>query len=116
MVQQWYSARLRMVCLIEGEGATSFQDSVVLARAADFDEAFQRALEIGRSREKEYEKNKGGERVCWRLKEVLGLEVVLAETLDGAEVYSDPVELPDDARDPFDAEYSPELSEPTQTI
>jgi Domain of unknown function (DUF4288) len=112
---QWYSARIRLVCLIEGEGATIYQDSVVVMRAADFREAFQRALEVGRGREEEY-LNADGELVRWRLKAVFSLDVIQADQLDGAEVYSEPVELEPGDRDPFDITYAPESSEPTQTI
>jgi hypothetical protein len=111
---QWFSARIRLVCLLEGSGAQRFQDSVVVFRARDFADAFRRALEIGRGHEEEY-LNGDGERVAWRLKEVLSLDVVHGD-LDGAEVSSEPVDVLDEVRDPFETTYAPESSDPTQTI
>ncbi|MDQ3577357.1 MAG: DUF4288 domain-containing protein [Actinomycetota bacterium] len=112
--EDWYSARIRLVCLIEGEGAARFQDSVVLLRASSFQAALTRAVDVGRSHEEEYT-NADGQRVVWRLKEIISLDVVKTD-LDGAEVYSEPVELAPAEQDPFDTVYTPEGSQPTQTI
>lgn len=112
---QWFSARVRLVCLMEGSGADRFQDSVIVFRARDFRDAFQRALTIGHDREETY-LNGHGERVAWKFKEVFSLDIIQGE-LDGTEVYSEPVELGPGDPDPFDVVvYAPGRSEPTQTI
>jgi len=49
--QYWFGTRIRLVCLIEPQGATRYMDSVLLLRAIDDDAAFQRALALGRARE-----------------------------------------------------------------
>jgi hypothetical protein len=106
---------VRLVCLIEGKGASRYQDSVFLIRASEFRTAFERALEIGRSHEEVY-RNPDGQRVAWHLKEIMSLDVIRAPDLDGAEVYSEPIDLPTGEVAPFGTEYAPETSEPTQTI
>ena len=90
------------------------EESTVLLRAGDFDCAFERALEIGRGRENEYQ-NGFGKRVRWVFTDVLSLDIVHAESLDGAEVHSNLTER--DPADPMsiDQEFSPELSSPSQT-
>jgi hypothetical protein len=85
-----------------------------LFRAADFDEAFQRALALGRAQEEEYLGGEG-EKVRWRLKEVISLDI-LDEELDGAEVYSEPVALAPGETYSFDVTFEPEKSQPTQTV
>ena len=111
----WFSARVRLVCLIENEGATRYMDNVYVFLGRDFDGAMQRAIDLGRSEEEEY-MNKYGERVRWRLKEVISLDMIRSESLDGAEVYSEPVDLEPGEIIPFDQTFNPEDLEPTQTI
>lgn len=115
MTNQWFSSKLRLVCLIEGKGATRYQDSVYLFRADEFEEAFQRALDLGRACEESY-LNPDNKRVYWRLKEIISLDIITADQLDGAEVYSEPVPLEEGVEISFDASFSPEASRPTQTI
>jgi len=111
----WFSARDRLVCLIEPEGATRYMDSVYVFLERDFKRAKQRAIRLGKSQEEEY-MNKYGERVRWRLKEVISLDIILSESLDGAEVYSEPIDLEPSERIPFDQTFDPDDSDPTQTI
>ncbi len=111
---RWFSSKVRLVVLLETQGASRYADSVFLFRAADFDEAFQRALALGRAQEEEYTGGEG-ERVRWRLKEILSLDV-LDDELDGVEVYSEPVTLAPGEAYPFDATFEPEKSQPTQTV
>lgn len=111
----WYSTKLRWVVLIQGEGANRYSDSVLVIDANDFDQAQQKALELGRRHEEEYT-NADGQRVRWRLKEVISLDQ-LGETIHhGMEVYSEPVELDGGVSIEFDAELYPERSQPTQTV
>jgi hypothetical protein len=111
---KWFSCKLRMVVLLEKQGATRHADSVFLFRAEDFDAAFQRALELGRAEEDDYIGGEG-EKVRWRLKEIISLDI-LGEELDGAEVYSEPVALAAGETYNFDASFEPEKSKPTQTV
>jgi hypothetical protein len=111
----WFSARIRLVCLIEGTGATDYMDSVVTFRANGFDDAFHRALELGRREEREY-LNRERERVVWRLKEITSLDEIPSQTLDGTEVHCEISEVPESDVVPFDSKFFPERSHPEQTV
>lgn len=111
----WYSTKLRWVVLVEPEGATRYSDSVLLLQAEDFEHARARALELGRKQEEEYT-NPDGQRVRWRLKEIVSLDQLGDTIRDGMEVYSEPADLGREAELPFDAEFHPEQSQPTQTV
>ena len=113
--QSWFSTRVRLVVLIEGAHAMRYSDSVFVFRAADFDDAFRRALALGRKQEQEYVGGEG-KRVRRRLKEVVSLDIISADDLDGAEVYSEPVDLATGEASDFDQVFTPESSKPTQTI
>ena len=113
--QNWFSTKIRMVCLIEPNGAQRYMDSVFVFQSEDFDVAFRRALDVGRGQEKEY-LNADGKRVKWRLKEIISLDILEVESLDGVEGYSEPVNLNDTEAIPFDADLHPEASRPTQTV
>jgi Domain of unknown function (DUF4288) len=110
----WYAAKLRFVVLLEKTGSEDANDSIVLLRSASFDAAFTRALEIGHAAEQEYIGGTG-ERVRWRLKEVVTLDALQAEELDGVEVYSEFTSLDYGERYGFDHVFQPEASEPGQT-
>ena len=114
-MKEWYSARFRLVCLIERQGSHRYEDSVILMRATSFRDAFRRALEVGRQQEEEFV-NEDGDRVRWRLKEIISLDIIGNEDLDGREVYSEPVDVPEEDQCPFDQEFEPEKSEPPQTF
>lgn len=111
----WFSTKVRLVLLLEEEGATRYMDSVFIFRASDFQGAFQRALELGRGQEQSY-RNAEGQRVQWKLVRVISLDQIQSESLDGAEVYSEPVALSEGDSIPFAAEFEPEKSAPTQTV
>jgi len=112
---KWFSSRMRLVCLIEGIGATRYTDSVCIFKANNFEQAKTRALALGKKQEEDY-KNKDGELVRWRLKALLSIDFIECDNLDGVEVYSEPVDLADGEAYGFDQRFSPEYSEPTQTI
>lgn len=86
-----------------------------MMRANSFDAAFERSLSIGRKHDDDYT-NEDGERVRWRFLEVITLDVIAEDDLDGVEIYSEP--QPDDGNSNlrFETEFSPETSRPTQTI
>jgi hypothetical protein len=113
-MKDWYSAKLRFAVLIESKGLDGYMDSLLLFRADDFVGAFQRALDLGRRREVTY-LNSEGHSVAWRLAEVVSLDVIRVESLDGAEVYSEPV-VHQDPNVPMETDFHPELSQPTQTF
>jgi len=111
---QWFTARIRLACIVEQKGLKRFMDSIYVFRSIDFDEAFRRAIDIGRSQEKSY-LNDADELVEWRLKEIISLDVIREQLLDGAEVYSEPVE-PAASDFLFENAFHPEDSNPTQTL
>ena len=111
----WFSTKVRLVCLIEPIGAVRYMDSVYVFCSADFQTAFKRALELGKSQEKTYF-NVDKQKVVWKLTEIVSLDMITAESLNGAEVYSEPVDLAPGEVFPMDATLYPEHSEPTQTL
>jgi hypothetical protein len=112
--EAWFSARLRFAILIETQGLAQYSDSVYVFRSSDFETAFQKALEIGRAGERAYA-NGAGQRVEWKLAEVISIDIVRADSLDGAEVYSEPVWGSDPSLS-LEHEFHPELSMPNQTV
>jgi hypothetical protein len=113
MSAKWFSAKLRYAVLIESKGLDGYMDSVFLFQGSEFEDAFQRAVAIGRKREQEYF-NGDRQRVRWRLASIVSLDI-LPDFLDGAEIYSEPVPAAGE-RIAFDYEFHPERSSPTQTI
>lgn len=110
----WFSACLRRVCVIVGQGAVDARDDVFLLQAADWDEAFARALEIGRGREETYI-NADGEAVVWLFAEVVTLDEVRGSQLDGAEVFSSVTSVPPASKKASEHVFSPEKSTPGLT-
>jgi hypothetical protein len=90
-------------------------DSVYVFRSADFQTAFKRALELGKSQENTYF-NVDKQKVVWKLTAIVSLDMITAESLSGAEVYSEPVDRAPGETFPMDAALHPEHSEPTQTL
>ena len=114
MKQQWFSSKIRLICLIESKGSTLYMDSIFVFSAKNFKEAFQKSLQLGRDHERRYV-NADGEKVLWKLKEIISLDIIRQKDLDGVEVYSELV-VPDGEIEPFDSLFYPETSKPTQTI
>jgi hypothetical protein len=81
----WWSTTLRRAFLIEKVGAVDSWDEIFVFRAADRVAAFQPALEIGRNWEESYV-NGDGDRGVWRFAEVVTVDQLRADDLDGAEV------------------------------
>ncbi|WP_437305469.1 DUF4288 domain-containing protein [Sorangium sp. So ce388] len=111
----WFSARVRIACLIESAGLVRYMDSVHVLKASDFSDAMRRALELGKTHEQEY-LNFEGKRVRWLLASVISLDLIGDELMDGVEVYSEPVDIRAGESVDFDHKFSPEESEPTQTV
>jgi hypothetical protein len=81
----------------------------------DWDDAFQRALQLGRSHERDYE-NANGARVRRRLHSVATLDLIRSEELDGGR---GPLPMNDPSGDlavPFDFVFTPEDSQPEQSV
>jgi hypothetical protein len=112
MDEQWFSASMRIVCLIEHDGATSQDECVHIFRADGWDGALRRAIELGRSHERDYV-NADGDRVRWRLDRVMTLDMLRAEQLDGAEVFSSPSDVSGGSS--FETQFHPEEHQPDQT-
>ena len=109
----WFSASVRLAVLIKGLGLDTFTQSVVVFRAADRDAAFARALALGRALETTYA-NGDGEEVRWRLAEIVTLDQLKRDDLDGAEVYFTFEDEPTE-RLPFETVFHPADSEPRET-
>ncbi len=114
MSDVWFSAMLRFVVLVEGEGATRRARSVLVLRAPDWPEARQRAIELGRSMERSFVGGTG-QQILWRLEAVETLDLLGDAITDGREIYSEPVDLLEGEVIPFDAEFRPDTSPPAQT-
>jgi len=109
----WFSACVRLVCLIEEKGSDVVMNSVFVFRASGWDEGKARALELGRGLERSYE-NGEGKKVAWRLREIVSLDHLRSVDLDGAEVYSEQLRPTESL--PYEATFAPEASQPTQTV
>lgn len=59
--------------------------------------------------------NANGRQVVWKVAEVMSLDIVRSDSLEGAEVYSEAVPGTDPLLS-IEHEFHPELSEPTQTF
>jgi hypothetical protein len=113
--QNWFSTKLRFAVMVEPDGASLLYDSVYLLRAGDFSAAFEKAVSIGETAQQEY-LNGDGQRVQWRLMEVISLDIIDSDDFDGREVYSEPIRLDEIKMIPFGTKFSPRASKPTQTI
>jgi hypothetical protein len=111
----WFSTKVRLICLVEKTGGIRYMDSVHVFRATDFESARYAALRLGRAHEEEF-RNSDGELVRWRLKELVSLDFLGADVVDGAEVYSEPVPLEAGLVIAFETDFEPERSNPTQTV
>jgi hypothetical protein len=116
-IVNFYSARLSLVILVDDgkpRKTNTWDEIVITFRARDFDHAFDRALEIGRSHEAEY-RNAYDQRVRWALVEVETLDRV-GRRLDGAEVASRLKSRRSKKAIPFGTRFHPEKSEPGQSF
>ena len=114
MNNSYFSGRIRFAIIIETIGLHRYSDSVYLFQAIDFEDAFKRIMEIGYNNEDSYF-NIDNQRVVWKFAEIISLDIIRSESLDGAEIYSEPVEGENPSWT-IEHKFHPELSEPTQTI
>lgn len=111
----WFSVKIRVVVMIEGDGGHTLNDCVFLLRATNFDAAFDRAVALGQSEECEY-MNADGERVLWQFAEILSLNLLGAGELgDVVDAYTEAVPLQEADRVPFDTAFHPERSKHAET-
>ena len=83
----WYLAKIVFQILCgEGEHTAQFDEQLRLVSAANEEEAFQKALTIGRTEEDCFLNNRQ-QTVCWQFINVAEL-YRLSELIDGAELYS----------------------------
>ena len=113
--KKWFSSRIRLVCSIANKGPIDFWDSIYVFKASSFKDGFKRALNIGKSQEEEY-LNKEGEEVHWELFEILTIDQIHGDELDGAEVYFESVKVGKGNKIRFLNGFKPALSKPVQTI
>ena len=110
----FYSARLSFVILVDDKRPRkthTWDDVVVVFRAPDFDQAFAKLLEIGRSHETEY-LNSEQQKVRWALVRVEGLDLV-GKRIDGTEVASQLSRRRSKKAIPFHTRFYPERSRPS---
>ncbi len=112
--EQWFSASIVVAILIESAGLDGEMVSVVLVRADEFDEAFQKALLRGYEMEEVYT-NKYGQRVRWAFVRVETLDMLPEVLGDGVEVHSRFSRNAPDSSVPFDKEFDPRGSSPDQS-
>ncbi|MBI4853964.1 MAG: DUF4288 domain-containing protein [Acidobacteria bacterium] len=113
----YYSARLLFVILVENGKAKKknhYDESVIVFKAHDFSHAFERALELGKKREKIY-KNSKEQNVRWALVQIVNLDIV-GRKIDGMEVSSKLYHCV--SAEPISADqlFYPELSVPNQSF
>lgn len=85
----FYSARLLYVILVAdgpGKKRNHYDETVIVFRAKDHDDAFKRALAIGRSHETDFLNDKQ-QRVRWALTEIIAVDWV-GRVVNGKEVSS----------------------------
>jgi hypothetical protein len=111
----WFSAKVRDTILFE-VGNGEFEDSIYMFMAADFDAALDRAIQLGKGRDREFLGGLDARRVQWKLAEVTSLNLLGAGDIgDAVVVHSESVPMRDADRVPFDTVFHPERSEPETT-
>jgi hypothetical protein len=106
----WYSAAVRLCVVIDSAELVDQVRSVLVFRADGFDEAFSKALSLGKELERTFT-NGDGQEVQWLLAAVETLDELDDDISDGREVYSEPLG-PGDGSLP---RIAPDESVPTQS-
>ena len=88
--ENWFSATLRFFIVNSVDGKMRAEDSVFLARATDFEDAFQRFLELGGQNETTY-RNDLDEEISRRFSAIITLDMIPANDLNGVEINSTPI-------------------------
>ena len=104
----WHSAKFRMARMVEPHGCDALVDHLFVYRALAHS-WLEPVLAIGRSLERT---EPGERRVEWRLAEVLTIDILRDQGLDGAEVDSKFVDMVPEDCVPFGTVPRPEASKP----
>jgi hypothetical protein len=115
MSRRWFSANIRLVCLTEAKGAVLYMDSVFVFKDENAKSAWAKAIQIGKSQEREFV-NGFGQRACWKLKEIVSLDRFSLDSGEYIMVYSETKEIEDGVLMPFDSTFRPEDSVPTASV
>lgn len=113
----FYSAKLFFVELVEGTPPCAkryFEEVIVVFRAGEYNEAFSKALALGKSKEKSFTNNQG-KNARWAFVEILTLDWI-GSKVDGKEVHSRISHRVPKSELSFDEIFQPENSEPEGTI
>ncbi|MGE0423418.1 MAG: DUF4288 domain-containing protein [Reyranellaceae bacterium] len=106
----WHSAKVRMARMVEPNGCDALVDHIFVYRAP-IHSWLRSALAIGRS----LERTEHGEgRIEWRLVEVLTIDVLVNQNLDGAEVHCQFIDMTPEDGVPFGTVPHPEDSTPVR--
>jgi hypothetical protein len=109
----YYSAWLVFIILVDDgrpRKTHTYDDSVVVFRARDYEHAFERSLEMGRAQETEY-MNQDGRQVRWAFVEVVKLKRI-GRRVEGQEVSSLLDRRRSDSAIPYGKRFRPERSKP----
>lgn len=113
----YFSARLIFIILIDDgkpRKKNHYDESIVVFKALDFEDAFQRALKIGRENEADY-LNCDDRKVRWALVAVVSLDHI-GKTVEGMEVASRLHYRTSKQAIPFRRKFHPEKSKPVQSF
>lgn len=108
----WYTGTLRFFTVTADKGRVDGEDSIYLVRATNWDDAFQRFLNIGRNKETSY-KNWHEQETRVRFISIRTMDMLEEQDLDGVEVSCVPLDG-DDPQFTFETPVSPEDSNPGQ--
>ncbi|MBL6990991.1 MAG: DUF4288 domain-containing protein [Bacteriovoracaceae bacterium] len=100
--------------MVEHSDNNRYMDSTYIFKATCFDDAFNKALKIGRNLEHRYENIEKNE-VHVKFKEIVTLDYI-GKINDGCEVVCDRIDIPKNTNENHDTKYFPEKSRPSQTL
>ena len=106
----WHSAKVRMARMVEPHGCDALVDHVIVYRAPS-QAWLEPVIPLARSLERI---EPGDSRVEWRLVEVLTIDILLNQNLDGAEVHCRFIEMTPGDSVPFGTVPHPEASTPVR--
>jgi hypothetical protein len=113
--KQWYSAKLRFAMMVSPEGGDTLNDTVIVFKAKNFKDAFARGIAIGEKSEEEY-LNGEGNLVSWKLMEMIHINIIRSDKIDGAEVHSELFSVGEGETIPLETVFNPKDSNPSQTM
>jgi hypothetical protein len=109
---RWFSGMCKRLCIIEGVGAVTEEQSVWVFRASDRRTAVQRFLALARGQDQDV-RNTAGQRVRWVVTSLETVDELEEGKLGDREVYSHMTEIePPDTSIDINAELTPDAPEP----